>query len=113
MCQVLINGRPAPIYFVSSGQISVIVPYATELTIAGIQVVNNGTTLQPGDDVRRRDDTGRLHQARGWYWSRAVLHADFTLVTKDKPALPGETVQVYLTGLGDVTPANPDGQPDP
>jgi uncharacterized protein (TIGR03437 family) len=32
----------------------------------------------------------------------AVLHADFSLVNASSPAMPGETVQVFLTGLGAV-----------
>jgi uncharacterized protein (TIGR03437 family) len=111
--QVLINGRPAPIYFVSSGQVSVIVPYATELTIAGIQVINNGQPSNLVTTFVAATTPGVFTKPEGGIGPGAVLHGDFTLVTKDKPALPGETVQVYLTGLGDVTPANPDGAAGP
>jgi uncharacterized protein (TIGR03437 family) len=112
--QVLINGRPAPIYFVSFGQISVIVPYATEQTIAGIQVINNG---QPSNLVTTfvapYTTPGVFTKPEGGIGPGAVLHADFTLVSKTSPALPGETVQVYLTGLGDVAPAIADGAAGP
>ncbi len=41
-------------------------------------------------------------------------HQDFRgLVTNDDPARPGEIVHIYLTGLGPVTPAQPDGVPAP
>ena len=39
----------------------------------------------------------------------AALHPDFSLVTTARPAQIGETIAVYLTGLGDVTPAVADG----
>ena len=39
----------------------------------------------------------------------AILHADYSLVNAAKPATGGETVLVYLTGLGTVTPAVADG----
>jgi uncharacterized protein (TIGR03437 family) len=39
----------------------------------------------------------------------AVLHADFSLVGQDNPAHPGETVLIFLTGLGAVTPGIADG----
>ena len=35
----------------------------------------------------------------------AILHADYSLVNAAKPAAAGETVLVYLTGLGTVTPS--------
>jgi uncharacterized protein (TIGR03437 family) len=39
----------------------------------------------------------------------AVLHADYSVVTAAKPASPGETVLVFLTGMGTVTPPVADG----
>ena len=39
----------------------------------------------------------------------AALHPDFSLVTTARPAQIGETIAVYLTGLGDVTPPVADG----
>jgi len=41
----------------------------------------------------------------------AILHADYTLVNAAKPAKVGETILIFLTGLGPVTPAVPDGAP--
>jgi len=41
--------------------------------------------------------------------SDLALHADYTLVTTSHPAQPGETIAVYLTGLGAVTPTVTDG----
>ena len=35
----------------------------------------------------------------------AALHADFTLVTPLRPALPGEIILLFLTGLGPTSPA--------
>jgi uncharacterized protein (TIGR03437 family) len=111
--QVMINGRPAPIYFVSSGQVSVIVPYATEQTVAGIQVINNGVPSNTVTTFVGLTTPGIFTKPAGGLGPGAVLHADFTLVTMNSPALPGETVQIYLTGLGDVTPAISDGDPGP
>jgi uncharacterized protein (TIGR03437 family) len=39
----------------------------------------------------------------------AVLHGDYSLVTAQSPAQAGETVSVYLTGLGTTNPLVPDG----
>jgi uncharacterized protein (TIGR03437 family) len=39
----------------------------------------------------------------------AILHADYTLVTSSSPAVPGETVLLFMDGLGTVTPQVADG----
>ena len=38
-----------------------------------------------------------------------MLHADYSLVNAARPAAPGETVLVYLTGMGAVSPGVDDG----
>jgi uncharacterized protein (TIGR03437 family) len=43
----------------------------------------------------------------------AALHPDFSLVSPSSPAKIGETVAIYLTGLGDVSPTVTDGSPGP
>jgi uncharacterized protein (TIGR03437 family) len=39
----------------------------------------------------------------------AILHADFSLVNDASPAAAGETVLIYLTGMGATSPAPADG----
>jgi uncharacterized protein (TIGR03437 family) len=41
----------------------------------------------------------------------AVTHADGSLVTSSSPAVAGETVVLYVTGLGTTTPAGTNGVP--
>jgi uncharacterized protein (TIGR03437 family) len=43
----------------------------------------------------------------------AAEHADYSVVSDAHPAQPGETIQMYLTGLGSVNPSNPDGAAGP
>jgi uncharacterized protein (TIGR03437 family) len=106
---VLINGVPAPLSFVSPGQINALVPYATAGSTATLVVNNNETTSNsvevpvaataPG--VFSLDSTGI---GRG-----AILHTDFSLVNLASPAKRGETVLIFLTGLGAVDPPVADG----
>jgi uncharacterized protein (TIGR03437 family) len=112
--QVTINGRPAPIYVVSSGFVTVMVPYATTELIAAIQVTNNGTPsntvtvfsslTQPG--IFTKNPVGGFGYA-------AARHstADAAEVTPSNPAKIGETIALYLTGIGAVDPAVADGAP--
>lgn len=106
---VLINGKQAPIQYVSATQINALVPYSTQGPTATI-VVQNGpassntvtvpvAVTAPGVFALDQSGTGE----------GAVLHANYSAVNAANPALLGETVLVYLTGMGAVTPAVADG----
>ena len=118
--QVSINGYAAPIYFVSSTQVSVIVPFENTFSIAQIQVTNNGTKSnivtvpvnQTTPGVFTIDSSfGGL--GPGGLGYAAAEHADYRVVSDSNPAQPGETIQLYVTGLGTVYPPNPDGAAGP
>jgi len=111
--QVNINGLMAPIYYVTPGQISVIVPYAVGTSIATIQVINGDTTSNTVTSLINLTTPGVFTIPSGGIGYGAVLHADYSLVTPASPAQIGETVSVYLTGLGTVNPAIQDGAAGP
>jgi uncharacterized protein (TIGR03437 family) len=107
--QVTVNGLPAPVQFVSPGQISAIVPYAIGSSIAQIQVNNNGVLSNVVTEFMNLTAPGVFTVPPGGVGDGAVLHADYSLVTEQSPAQVGETVAVYLTGLGTVNPLIQDG----
>jgi uncharacterized protein (TIGR03437 family) len=107
--QVTVNGLPAPVQFVSPGQISAIVPYAVGSSIARIQVNNNGVLSNVVTEFVNLTAPGVFTVPPGGVGYGAVLHGDYTLVTAQSPAQVGETVAIYLTGLGGVNPMVPDG----
>ena len=113
--QVMINGLSAPLYYVTSGQIAAIVPYATASgSVVTIQVNNNGTTSNTVTAFLDVTAPGVLTQSANGLGPGAILHAaDFSLVTEQHPAVAGETVAIYLTGLGAVNPAISDGAAGP
>jgi uncharacterized protein (TIGR03437 family) len=106
---VLIDGKAAPIYFVSAGQINCLVPYSTAGATATIQVQNgtgNSNTVtapvgvtSPGIYSLDQSGTG----------AGAIEHANGAVVNAANPAVAGETVVVFLTGMGAVTPTIADG----
>jgi uncharacterized protein (TIGR03437 family) len=108
---VTIQGRAAPLYYVAADRIYAVVPYATSGPTATIVVRNgNGSSntvtvpvapAVPG--IFTLDQTGA--------GSGAILHTDFTVVNDRNPAAHGETIQIYLTGMGAVNPAVSDGHP--
>lgn len=106
---VSINGTLAPLYYVSPGQINCIVPYeltgssATIVVTSGVTPSNSVTVgvvaATPG--VISANDSG--------YGDGAITHANNTLVNSSSPAQPGETVQMYVVGLGGLTTPITDG----
>ncbi len=116
--QVLMNNIPAPIYYVSPGQISAVVPYelspSSSEFVATIQVNNNGQLSNPVTLYLTDALPGIFTQNETGIGFGAVLHnADFSLVTSKNPAEVGEYIDIFLTGLGTVTPTVQDGAPGP
>jgi uncharacterized protein (TIGR03437 family) len=107
--QVLINNRPAPLYYVSATQLSAIVPFETTTSIAQIQVVNNGTTSNTVTEFVNTTTPGIFTIPPGGISYAAAEHADGSLVSPSSPAQIGEIIAVFVTGLGDVFPAIADG----
>jgi uncharacterized protein (TIGR03437 family) len=111
--QVLVNGTPAPIYFVTSTLISAIMPYnlsSSTSSIATIQVNNNGKMSQPLTLFISDTAPGIFSQTQNGLGYAAAVHASTgQIVTKANPAKVGETLALFMTGLGTVTPGVSDG----
>jgi uncharacterized protein (TIGR03437 family) len=114
-----VNGRPAPISFVSPNQVNILVPYATVEPYATLQLFNAGVpsnkvtlyaNLSAPGVFTLTNNGGAFPPGLG---PAAALHTDYTLVTAENPAKAGDTIQLYVTGLGAVTPAVADGAPAP
>jgi uncharacterized protein (TIGR03437 family) len=106
---VQINNKPAPIYFVSSGQINCLVPYGVSGSTATISVTNSGTTSNTVTVPLAATSPGMFSSNQTGTGAGAIRHADFSLVNAASPAVGGETVLIYLTGMGAVNPTVADG----
>ena len=120
--QVTIGGFAAAIYYVSQSQISAIVPYeVTPGTTVNIQVNNNGTlsnvvtqyvsNTAPGVFTQNQNGTGYGEIEHLGIGNSAAVAG--SVVTDPDPAIEGESLAAYLTGLGVVSPAIPDGAAGP
>ncbi len=107
--RVLMNNREAAIYFVSPGQIAAIVPYQIAENIVEVKIERGGVTSNVVTMFRNVTHPGIFSQSQTGEGIGAVLHTDFSLVTEASPARPGEVIQVFLTGLGAVSPSILDG----
>ncbi|HUA18059.1 MAG TPA: hypothetical protein VMB25_04885 [Bryobacteraceae bacterium] len=112
--QVLVNGQAAPVYLVSQNQISALIPYETAgQSFATFQVVvnqakSNSVTVYLGNSA-----PGIYTLAQNGIGAGAILHSDYSAVSDSNPAMPGETVLMYMNGLGPVTPQVADGAAAP
>jgi uncharacterized protein (TIGR03437 family) len=112
--QVTINSMPAPIYAVSPGQISIVMPFATPTySFATAQVINNGSKSEPITLYTATSAPGVFTTLQNGAGPAAVTHANGAVVTAANPAKAGETLVVYVTGLGAVSPPVKDGTAAP
>lgn len=102
--RVLVDGLAAPLYYVSPQQINFLIPYnmgASFPTEVNIVVTLDG---RHGPPVRLplQEAAPALFQLDGE--TVIATRANWTLVTKDAPARPGEDVILFATGLGRTQP---------
>jgi uncharacterized protein (TIGR03437 family) len=110
--QVKINGRFAPVYFVRSDVVLAIVPFTTTGSVASIQVINNGVASDIRT-VRVKDATPGIYTnppgGVAFAIGQHVQDGSYSTITPQNPARPGETILLYVNGLGDVDPPVSDG----
>ena len=108
---VTVNGLAAPIAYISGSQINVIVPYAVSGATASLIVTNNGSASNTVTVPLQKTAPGVFSADGSGTGPGAITHAAGSLVTAQNPARRGETIVVYATGLGAVTPPATDGLP--
>ncbi|HYM10190.1 MAG TPA: beta-propeller fold lactonase family protein [Bryobacterales bacterium] len=110
---VTFNGLPAPLIYASSSQINLVAPTRLfGLSSAQVAVSVGSSTSAPvtvavapaGPGIFISDPTTG---------TGAFEHLDGSLVTSSSPVHRGETVEMFLTGMGDTSPRPGDGQPAP
>jgi uncharacterized protein (TIGR03437 family) len=114
--QVLVNGIPAPIFAVANvgglQQVNFQVPFSVAGS-ATVQVVNNGTAGNSASIPVIAAQPGIFTYTVGPSNFGAILHDTYALADTSNPAAVGETVQIYCTGLGAVSPVPADGMAAP
>ncbi len=110
----MFDNIPAPLYTVAPGEISAIVPYGIGTGVVTIQVINNNVASNTVTVYAGLTAPGVFTLPENGLGYGAVLHnADYSVVTASHPAQPGETVLVYVSGLGAVSPTVADGTAAP
>lgn len=98
--RVLVNGVPAPLFYVSATQINFQNPFESPLLEADILVERDGL-LSNAFEASVDPDVPRFFTfSLNGQSEPVVTHADGNIVTPASPAKPGEVLIAYLTGVG-------------
>ena len=115
--QVTINGRAAPLVYVTPGQIVAQVPRAitpaNQVPNATIQVINNNVKSNPVTVYTNYTSPGIFAYGGNGVGFAAAQRQDFTVITASNAAKIGETIVLYASGLGAVSPTVGDGAAAP
>ncbi|HEV3201474.1 MAG TPA: hypothetical protein VGZ73_26425 [Bryobacteraceae bacterium] len=113
--QVLLGNQLLPILYTSSGQLNVQVPYAVPVNTQYQLTVERGNTYSvPQALVVAAGEPGIFTVNQQGSGQGQIVKSDgVTLAQPATPASIGETVVIYCTGLGAVTPKVKEGSPAP
>jgi uncharacterized protein (TIGR03437 family) len=108
--QVLFDGVPAPLLYTSSGEIGAVVPFGIAGPTSRVQVMYRGQSAFPitvpvvpaSPAIFAQDGTGG--------GPGAILNADGSVNSYDKPANAGSVITLFGTGLGATNPLGEDGK---
>jgi uncharacterized protein (TIGR03437 family) len=103
--QVLVNGTPVPMYSVTANQLGAIVPYSVSGSSATVAVSSGSQQSNIVTMPVAASSPGVFTASQNGLGPALIQHADYTLVSEASPAKRGETVVIYLTGLGAVSPS--------
>lgn len=107
--RVRINNIDAPLYFVSSGQINIVVPHAVPTGTHTVEVASGANVIARGRVAVYEVGPGLYSGDTTPSRVGIVQNQDFAINAQSAPARRGEVIQIYATGCGAVTPALRDG----
>jgi uncharacterized protein (TIGR03437 family) len=99
--RVFVGGYPAHIFYASEDRVNFLVPSNLRPTTVDVQLVRDGVA-GPAVSMKLRDAAPALFMLDPLFV--IASHLDFSLVTADAPARPGDWVILWATGLGESNP---------
>lgn len=118
----LVGPNQAPLFYLSSGQVNLLIPNETvpNQQLPLVLNVNGSYTLPVTVDIVRAapgvlssDDGPNPPSVQNGAHLVAQHAADFSTVSSTNPAKPGETLVMYLVGMGATNPPVPSGAASP
>ena len=115
---VTINGRPAYVFYISPGQLNVLVPDDDYRGPVDVVVTTPGGSSDPLEVYQGPVDPALFQFDPEGRRYAAAVHADGWYVGKDglipgaafRPARPGDFILLFGTGFGQTDPPTPSGQ---
>ena len=107
---VLVGSQQVPLFYVSGGQINAELPTNLPLSIPQSVIVSNNGTYSLSDEILTTGVDPGVATTSGMLIAQ---HASGTLVDQGHPAKPGETIVMYLVGMGPTNPGGVTGAPAP
>jgi uncharacterized protein (TIGR03437 family) len=109
--RILFDGTPAPIVYVSGGQVSGIVPYGVaSRSSSQVTVEANGQSSAPLTVSVAQAAPGLFSLNFSGSGPAVVFNEDGSVNSATNPAAKGSIIVLYGTGEGQTTPAGTDGQ---
>jgi uncharacterized protein (TIGR03437 family) len=108
------GGGFAPILFSLDLQVNAITPFALSNRVnesVDVRAQRGGTLSMPVPVFVADSQPAMFTQTGTGAGAASIVHLDGTLVNAANPAVAGEVILVFLTGLGAVNPAIQDGHP--
>jgi uncharacterized protein (TIGR03437 family) len=112
---ITFNGVAAPIYYVSTtagqpDQVVVLVPFETQTGTASVVINAAGGGSATVNNVQVQQFAPGVFQTTiGGQQIAVAVRSDGSYVSPSNPAQPGEVIQIFVTGLGQVSPATATG----
>ncbi len=108
--QVLVNGVACPLIYVSSTQVSAVVPYAVAIfQTAQVYVTFLGQSSNAMQEAVATTAPGLFTANASGTGPGAILNQNLSVNSPSNPAAPGSVVVLYLTGEGQTSPAGVTG----
>jgi len=109
---VLVGGFAAPLYYLSAGQLDVQIPNELQPNQTYSIVVSVNNALSVPDQI---DIVPAMPGVAAYSNGELIAQhaADYSFVTTQSPARPGEYLIMYLAGMGATNPEVSSGQPAP
>ena len=107
---VRVGNQDAPLFFVGPGQINAQLPFEVSTgDSVPVAITVDGLLTAPQNYLIAAGQPGIFISGE----NAAILDASFQQVTAQNPARPGDTIQIFCTGLGAVDVAVETGAPGP
>jgi uncharacterized protein (TIGR03437 family) len=110
--RVLFDGVAAPLLYVSSSRVTVIVPFGISSQQESTLVVENNGVISNQARIGIVSAVPAIYGGAAVYQHlpvAAALNQDGTINTRSNPATPGSIVSVFGTGIGTLVPQPADG----